>query len=150
MRGPQTLQIIRVFALASLGAAVALTLFTIVAAAVPPGERAVPAFIRGALKELGYRHDSFGAEEAGYVFGGTLVAVFSPLAVLFAVRFRRLWLLRTASVLWVLVAAGLGGWTLVPIVTAILSFLPSVRRYFRQDPDHLLGDVEALEVPEAV
>lgn len=151
MRGPKPLQVIRILAFLSLGAAVALTLFTAVAAAVSPGEGTGAAFIRGALEALGYRHESFGAYEAGEVFGSTLFTVLPPLALLFAARTRRLWLLRIAAVLWVLVAAGLGGWTLLPLIAAVLSFLPSVRRSFREeDVDPLVRDVDAIEASRAV
>ena len=151
MRGPVPVRLLTVVALISVGAAVLVIAIAFVALVVQPGDGVLSNVVRGALSALGYSHEAFGAYEAGEVFGATFFGAVPPLAVLLAVRFRRLWLLRVAAVLWIIVAVSGGGWTLLPVVAAVLSFLPATRRFFREprrdETDDLLSDLEA---PEAV
>ena len=144
MRPPKSLQVIYVLALLSLAGAAVLVLIAFAALMVPPGEGGAAGFMRGALEALGYAHESFGAYEMGTVLGGILFAIAAPLAVFLAVRLQRLWMLRVAAVFWLLISLGGSGWTLIPLVVVVLSFMPSVRRYFRDDEDPLAGEIDAL------
>ena len=151
MRGPAPVRLLTVLALISVGAAVLIVAVAFAAVLVSPGDGVVANVVRGALSALGYSHEAFGAYEVGEVFGGTAFDALPPLAILLAIRIRRLWLLRTAAVLWVVFAVSNGGWTLLPLVAVVLAFLPPTRRHFRERlEDEGEALINELESPGAV
>lgn len=142
MRGPISVRLLTVLALISIGAAVVIVALALVAVLVPADRGGIADVVRGALSALGYSHGTFGAYEFGEVFGATLFGAVPPLVVLLSIRRRRfLWLLRTATVLWLLIAVSNEGWPLLPLIAAILSFLPATRRFFRDWPNDEAGDI---------
>jgi len=137
MKKPIAVKSIVVLAWITIAAAILIVALAVVATAVPPGEGAFRGFLNGALHSLGYDHASFNSHDAGYVVGGTSFAVAPAVLILFAVRRRHLWLLRTLAMLWLVLAAA-NGQVVFPLVVVVLSFTRSVRRYCR-------GAVEELE-----
>jgi len=128
MKKPVSVKAIVVLAWLSIAAALFFVALAIVATAVAPGEGAFAGFLSGALNSLGFDHSSFDLEDAGYMLGSATFAVIPVAFLLFAVKSRRLWLLRSTSVLWLLLAAA-NGVAVIPLVVVILSFIRSVRRY---------------------